>query len=1019
MSNSLPKATPPSPNAAALGKYGDIPVTYSTGIPSISIPLIDLKGKSLSLPIGLSYHASGVKVDEVASNVGLGWALNAGGVITRTVMGLPDEQSWGTIFDVSNFTNLSEAAKGQKDVQSDMFFFNVSGYSGKFFIDPNKNVRLITHQDVKISFNTTLTEFTITTPDGTLFKFGGGSLEAFIERTESLTPCAGGRNGDINDAISTWHLREIEHITGDKIQFTYESQTLSYTQSISEKNIPQFDYSLAGIYCTTPNLGFGITRCSSVVRIYTKRVTKISTLFYNVTFAYNHTRLDLASSQALTDVCLKNSSDVAIKKMKLAYDYFSSPENTGTTLTKRLKLLSVTETSGDDLISLPPHEFSYLDESVSETYRIPSRLSTKQDHWGFVNNNTTGNLTPTIIGYTTYDGATDRETDAERTKAGIIDKIKYPTGGYTKFEFEANKAGSLSTEGSILKQKQTTPSSIYSQTTGTITSSTGTNTQQFTISANQTVTKITWNCTSNPQDLNNFPLYRIKKLSNNTQIDLQLFRATGAQQTFAPRNYPGSKFMILDAGVYELYTQTTAAGETVDCTINWATTIEINQPANIGGVRIKSMTNYTINDPQPIIKTFEYLKDDAWSSGILISKPFYQYKQYDVKPPTGNDVCGKICSFIAFSSSSKIPLGSAQGSHVFYKNVTVNENGGKRKLTFSFVPDVNDYAEPFGPNTSMDWARGQLENEKLIDANANTIQETTNTYENKELYKTSAYVVFTPNTACIPLQISSFQVRTYEISTNWTRLKSSKVVLNQVETNTEYAYDDVTKISTNPIQTITKNSNNQEQKVTSAYTWLDRNVLALTDVRVYNNNKTIGGIKNEYKNFTFGATILPLQWRWSNILKDSSVSIKGIVPDDGYNVDGALLKIRQTGFNVDQIYSWTNGLLTQKTFGTLNWYYDYYDAATIYSRQVKVITDENGLRTKFSYDPFLRLVKTENRFSGTDVNNPQDVQATTNYDYHYKNSPTDNNYVGTSSTFKGVTTSLSTKQYLDGLGRPI
>src|SRR5688572_27480870 len=60
------QVVPPSPEAAALGAYGNVPVSLYTGTPNISIPLYQIQGSSLSLPISLSYNASGFKPqDEV------------------------------------------------------------------------------------------------------------------------------------------------------------------------------------------------------------------------------------------------------------------------------------------------------------------------------------------------------------------------------------------------------------------------------------------------------------------------------------------------------------------------------------------------------------------------------------------------------------------------------------------------------------------------------------------------------------------------------------------------------------------------------------------------------------------------------------------------------------------------------------------------------------------------------------------------------------------------------------------
>lgn len=82
-----------SPTAAELGKYGKIPVSYFNGLPNVSVPLTELRAKDYTLPIYLTYHAGGNKPEQHPGWVGQGWALHAGGCISRIVRGKKDEKT--------------------------------------------------------------------------------------------------------------------------------------------------------------------------------------------------------------------------------------------------------------------------------------------------------------------------------------------------------------------------------------------------------------------------------------------------------------------------------------------------------------------------------------------------------------------------------------------------------------------------------------------------------------------------------------------------------------------------------------------------------------------------------------------------------------------------------------------------------------------------------------------------------------------------------------------------------------
>ena len=56
-----------------------------------SLPLYTYKDEDFKIPISLDYRFDGCRPAQPAGTVGMGWSLNCGGVITRQVVGLPDD----------------------------------------------------------------------------------------------------------------------------------------------------------------------------------------------------------------------------------------------------------------------------------------------------------------------------------------------------------------------------------------------------------------------------------------------------------------------------------------------------------------------------------------------------------------------------------------------------------------------------------------------------------------------------------------------------------------------------------------------------------------------------------------------------------------------------------------------------------------------------------------------------------------------------------------------------------------
>jgi len=206
---------PPSPTSMNLIEKVNAGINMYNGKLDAGVDIHTLSSNDLSLPVLLNYDGGGVRVDDYASEVGQSWNLSAGGVITRVIHSLPDEEnsiyftgessnnnalSIKTLgylnlqsppqgedlpvdlfpinfsdFDsqtteyrqrviaYSNWNSLS-ARRGSTNLPADVdhfpvgidskpdeFYFNFPGYSGKFVFNQDGSIHQIPDQNLKIS----------------------------------------------------------------------------------------------------------------------------------------------------------------------------------------------------------------------------------------------------------------------------------------------------------------------------------------------------------------------------------------------------------------------------------------------------------------------------------------------------------------------------------------------------------------------------------------------------------------------------------------------------------------------------------------------------------------------------------------------------------------------------------------------------------------------------------------------------------------------------------------------------
>lgn len=455
---SIPSYAAKTPEAAAFLKYGEYPVNLSTGVPNISIPLYTVQIPGYTLPITLDYHASGIKVEQEATWVGLGWNLNYGAQIILNVQEEVD-QNLTMPYEMPDINALTqyysnhphqfiggEIAYQQLDKSRirDVYQFSSPTASGSFYIRDNSPMDIVVFppQAFKVEMNPEQgVRFKITDPSGNIYRFHHWPEYNAIERSY--------RTETFHDWYdSAWYVTNIETANKQTIDFVYEADGDLAEYNMTHKREIFWKHDNCGCMenlNADPSLDVESNGISPFIQeggTTTTESKKIRQIIFNqgqsrVLFERTLGRADLANgsnTSFLNLISIQHKNPLTglfehVRGYDFEYSYFNTDEDY---FHKRLKLDKVMET-----ITEEAHTFTYSD------IPLPSKRSFGQDLFGYYNGE--DNNSELIPEYHITDpvntviGSANRKVNPDFNQAGILKEIHYPTKGWTTFNYETNQ----------------------------------------------------------------------------------------------------------------------------------------------------------------------------------------------------------------------------------------------------------------------------------------------------------------------------------------------------------------------------------------------------------------------------------------------------------------------------------------------------------------------------------------------------------------------------------------------------
>ena len=459
----------PSPQVAELQKYIDYPVSHTTGIPDISIPILEIKSGTLKLPITISYNHSGLNVNDENGDLGLGWVLNAGTSLSRKIVNKPDERCKYPVYRdpytlnlfyyndfeyIANQNNQTSGLDGE-DAEYDVFYYNVGTSQGKILFVASDDLGTgkrkpvtIPYEPIVISTNkgdfsniyTQIEYIEIINNDGNIYRFGKSQTDGTMAVESTIL--------DNGPYYTTWFLREI--YSPDKthfIKFNYEFVSRNRISHYSESYeyldktmvINQSDEVIQN-WWNQQDCSFEIHQSDEHNTSYaSQRISDISFDNGSIKFFYNE--------NGLYSVVEKDNDDNIIKTIDFQLNKFN-----GSDYYNKLSTIRFSESNPSTYNAI---NLDYYEPLNSELTNVNLKTTRGVDYWGYFNGKTNNlNLIPPLKLEDTYKqplpfyiSTNNREADEKYSKLLMLKKINYSTGGFTEFYYESNKANSKPTGG--------------------------------------------------------------------------------------------------------------------------------------------------------------------------------------------------------------------------------------------------------------------------------------------------------------------------------------------------------------------------------------------------------------------------------------------------------------------------------------------------------------------------------------------------------------------------------------------